>query len=302
MPYFKLSIVAIFVVSTMYVHFRGRIRLGFWRQLTDHSSFMAPINCFFYLFSKVPSRPYLEVAQVADLKLLMDNWQVIRDEAATLYSQGGIKASDRYDDAGFNSFFKTGWTRFYLKWYGSSHESALALCPRTTALLAQLPQVKAAMFTALPPGSKLVRHRDPFAGSLRFHLGLVTPNSDDCYLDVDGQRYSWRDGQAVVFDETFLHYAENKTDVNRIVLFCDIERPMRNRAAAAINAWLGRKLLAAATAPNQDGDKVGGINRAFRHVQAVRLFGKRIKARNRFGYYVLKWLLFGVPVVLWLWS
>lgn len=302
MPYFKLLIVAIFVVSTMYVHFRGRIRLGFWRQLTDHSSFMAPINCFFYLFSKVPSRPYLEVAHVADLKLLMDNWQVIRDEAAQLYSQGGIKASDRYDDAGFNSFFKTGWTRFYLKWYGSSHESALTLCPRTTALLAQLPQVKAAMFTALPPGSKLVRHRDPFAGSLRFHLGLVTPNSDDCYLDVDGQRYSWRDGQAVVFDETFLHYAENRTDVNRIVLFCDIERPMRNRVAAAINAWLGRNLLAAATAPNEAGDKVGGINRAFRHVQAVRLFGKRIKARSRFGYYVLKWLLFGVPVVLWLWS
>jgi beta-hydroxylase len=29
-------------------------------------------------------------------------------------------------------------------------------------------------------------------------------------FDVDGQRYSWRDGESVVFDETYIHYAENK--------------------------------------------------------------------------------------------
>jgi beta-hydroxylase len=301
MPYFKLLIVAIFVLSTVYVHRRGRVRLGFWRQLTDHSSFMAPINCFFYLFSRVPSQPYLDVQEAGDLKLLQDNWQTIRDEAQLAYAQGAIKASAQYDDAGFNSFFKTGWTRFYLKWYDSSYASAQALCPRTMALLAQMPHVKAAMFAALPPGSRLVRHRDPFAGSLRYHLGLVTPNHDDCFIEVDGQRYSWRDGQAVVFDETYLHFAENKTEVNRIVLFCDIERPMRYRFAAAINRWLGRHLLSAATAPNDANDPVGGLNRAFRYIQAVRLFGKRIKARSRFGYYLLKWLLFGVPLLLWLW-
>ncbi|MBV8660158.1 MAG: lipid A hydroxylase LpxO, partial [Burkholderiales bacterium] len=62
MPYlliFKIAIVATFVFSTVYVHFRGRARLGFWRQLSDHSTFMAPINCFMYLFSKVPAKPYL---------------------------------------------------------------------------------------------------------------------------------------------------------------------------------------------------------------------------------------------------
>ncbi|RBB95647.1 lipid A hydroxylase LpxO, partial [Pseudomonas sp. MWU12-2115] len=37
MPYFKLTIVAIFILSTAYVHLRGRVRLGFWRQLSDHS-------------------------------------------------------------------------------------------------------------------------------------------------------------------------------------------------------------------------------------------------------------------------
>ena len=302
MPYFKLLIVAIFVASTVYVHYRGRVRLPFWRQVTDHSTFMAPFNCLVYLFSAVPSKPYLSVDQFKALQPLADNWQAIRDEALKLYSQGDIKASDRYDDAGFNSFFKTGWKRFYLKWYDTPHPSATALCPFTTQLVASLPQVKAAMFAALPPGSRLVRHRDPYAGSLRYHLGLVTPGSDDCFIDVDGQRYSWRDGEPVMFDETFLHFAENKTDMNRIVLFCDIERPMRFRFAETVNRWFSRGLLGSATAPNQEGDRTGGINRAFGFIQVIRLWGKRVKARSRFGYYVLKWLLFGVPLAWWLLS
>ncbi len=302
MPYIKLSIVALFVLSTLHIQLRGRVRLRFWRQVTDHSTFMAPLNCLLYLFSRVPARPYLATDDFKALQPLAEHWTAIRDEAVRLYDQGAIKASDRYDDAGFNSFFKTGWKRFYLKWYDTSHPSAQALCPFTTQLLAQLPQVKAAMFAALPPGARLVSHRDPYAGSLRYHLGLVTPNDDDCFLEVDGQRYSWRDGQAVMFDETYLHYAENRTQVNRIVLFCDVERPLRFAPAAALNRWFARHVMSAATAPNQQGDRVGGINRAFGVVQVVRLWGKRVKARSRLGYYALKWLLFGGPLLWWLLS
>ena len=303
LPYIKLLIVAIFVASTVYVHLRGHKRLGFWRQLTDHSTFMAPINCFMYIFSKVPSRkPYLSVADLAGLDQLQANWQAIRAEALAMSQQGAIRASDKYDDAGFNSFFKTGWKRFYLKWYDQAHPSASELCPVTTELLRRIPNVKAAMFAELPPGSRLVRHRDPFAGSLRYHLGLVTPNDDHCYIDVDGQRYSWRDGQGVVFDETFLHYAENTTNVNRIILFCDIERPMSWAPAAAINRFISRHLIAAASAPNRPGDPTGGLNKAFAYIQQFRLWAKSVKARSRFTYYLLKWLLFGGLLAWWLLS
>jgi len=79
------------------------------------------------------------------------------------------------------------------------------MCPRTTELLKAIPNVKAAMFASLPPGARLVRHRDPYAGSLRYHLGLITPNSDQCYIVVDGERYFWRDGESMMFDETYIH-------------------------------------------------------------------------------------------------
>ncbi len=221
----KVLILAAYALSILYVHFRGRVRHKLSRQLSDHSSFLAPINCLMYLFSKVPNRPYLAPQTFPELQVLVDNWQAIRSEALHLHGAGNIKRSEQYDDIGFNSFFKSGWKRFYLKWYDEAHPSAGQLCPQTTTLLRQIPSVKAAMFAELPPGSKLVRHRDPYAGSLRFHLGLFTPNDPACFIEVDGERYHWRDGEAVVFDETFIHYAENATEHNRIILFCDIERP-----------------------------------------------------------------------------
>ncbi|EMU9290190.1 aspartyl/asparaginyl beta-hydroxylase domain-containing protein, partial [Acinetobacter baumannii] len=244
-----------------------------------------------YIFSKVPNQPYIDTQHFKDLKVLDENWEMIRDEAKALYDQGGIKASSTYNDLGFNSFFKTGWKRFYLKWYESSHPSAAELCPKTTALLKTLPTIKAAMFTELAPDSRLVRHRDPYAGSLRYHLGLITPNDDRCFIDVDGERYSWRDGQSVVFDETYIHYAENKTDQNRIIFFADVERPMKVKWMERFNHWFGRNVMTAASSPNETGDQTGGLNKAFGYVYQIRIKAKALKAKNRKLYYFLKWFL-----------
>ena len=125
----------------------------------------------------MPARPILDRRGFPQLDLLQANWQAIRDEAPHLFDEGYIRAAEKHNDASFNSFFKQGWKRFYLKWYGEPLASAEALCPQTVALLKSIPSVKAAMFALLPPGSKLNPHRDPFAGSLRYHLGLITPNS-----------------------------------------------------------------------------------------------------------------------------
>lgn len=297
----KAAILVTFGLSIAHVHLRGRVRHKLSRQLTDHSSFLAPINCLMYLFSRVPGRPYLSADKFPEMRLLTENWQTIRSEALHLRDAGSIKRSDQFDDAGFNSFFKTGWKRFYLKWYDDSHPSANALCPKTTELLRQIPSVKAAMFAELPPGSRLVRHRDPYAGSLRYHLGLMTPNDPACFIEVDGERYHWRDGEAVVFDETYIHYAENTTGQDRVILFCDIERPLTNRWATAFNRGFSRHVMAAAASPNDTGDKTGGINRAFASLYRIRLRGKALKKRNRTLYYLQKWGFLAALLALFLW-
>ena len=277
----KWVLVSTYFISLFFVHFRGKARLPFSKQLFDHSTFMAPVNIFMYLFTKVPTTPYLSTDQFNELKLLEDNWETIRDEANALINLEKIQSAKQNDDAGFNSFFKAGWKRFYLKWYDAKHPSAEKFCAKTVALLRQTKCVKAAMFAELPAGGKLNPHRDPFAGSLRYHLGLVTPNDNRCFIEVNQQRYSWRDGEGVIFDETFIHWAQNNTDLNRIILFCDIERPMRYRWAQAINNWFGRHVMSAAASPNETGDETGGINKVFRFVWAIGQYRRRYKAFSK---------------------
>lgn len=284
----KFIVAAIFLASVLYVHLRGAVRLPLLRQVFNHSSLLAPLNALLYLFSAVPARPFLERSAFPELDLLQRHWPEIRDEALALRAAGQVRAARRNDDASFNSFFKEGWRRFYLRWYGRPLPSAQALCPRTLDLLAKVPSVRAAMFTLLPAGAHLNPHRDPFAGSLRYHLGLATPNDPACRIVVDGQVYSWRDGQDVLFDETFLHHAHNDTAQDRLILFCDIERPLRPRwllpASRAIGAVLGRATAAA----NLDGDSVGIVNRLYAGVHWLKQGARRLKHFNRTLYKAIK--------------
>jgi beta-hydroxylase len=290
----KYLILGAFLLSVLYVHLRGKVRFGFARQLFNHSSLLAPYNALMYLFSAVPSRALLSEREFPELAALSASWQVMREEALRLRDEGYIRAALHNNDIGFNSFFKRGWKRFYLKWYDQPLPSAEALCPRTVALLKRVPAVKGAMFASLEPRSRLNPHRDPFAGSMRYHLGLVTPNSDACFISVDGERYSWKDGEAVLFDETYIHFVENNTDETRIILLCDIERPLRSRLMGSVNAWVSRNIVTASATQNVEHERVGALNRFYSHVYhpfASRLRGaaRSLKHRNRPLYKALQY-------------
>jgi beta-hydroxylase len=282
----------IFVGSGLFIHFRGHDRFELKRAL-DFTILLAPVNALMYLFSRVPRGAFVDPRAFPELAPLREHWQEIRDEAVRLNDEGAIRAATGYNDIGFNSFFRTGWTRFYLTWYGKEMATAERLCPRTMALLRGIPSIKAAMFASLPPGARLVRHRDPYAGSLRYHLGLATPNDGGCYIVVDGQRYHWKDGEAVMFDETFIHHAENTTQGQRVILFCDIERPLWGAPIRAFNRLFAKYVMAAASSQNTEAEAVGGINRFFHYAYLLRLKAKQFKARQRGAYYLGKWLLIG---------
>jgi beta-hydroxylase len=303
--FIKLSIVMLFFTSVSFIHLRGRERLPFLRQLVNHSSMFAPYNALMYLFSQVPSHPYLDRRAFPELDVLQRNWQVIRDEAMHLFDEGYIKAAEKNNDAAFGSFFKKGWKRFYLKWYDEPLPSAQVLCPQTVALVRSVPIIKGAMFALLPGGSHLNPHRDPYAGSLRYHLGLSTPNSDTCRIFVDGQAYAWRDGEDVIFDETYVHWVKNGTAQTRVILFCDIARPLRTRLLTSLNVWVSG-VLGRATAPqNMEAERVGSINQAYalfkRIGDGVGAQTKRLKRRSALAYKLLRSLLAVLLLVFLYW-
>ncbi len=291
-------VLLVFILSALYAHLRGKVRFGMVRALTDFTVLLAPVNALMYLFSRTKRSAYINTQDFPELAPLQEHWQVIRDEALALAEGGQIRAAATYNDIGFNSFFRTGWKRFYLCWYGKELPSAMAQCPKTLALLKQIPTIKAAMFASLPPGATLVRHRDPYAGSLRYHLGLFTPNDPGCYIDVDGQRYHWKDGEAVMFDETFIHHASNTTDQQRVVLFCDVERPLWTAPMRWFNRLFAKYVISAASSQNEEGEAIGGLNKFFSVAYKLRVQTKKLKASNRFMYYLTKWM--AILGLLWL--
>ncbi len=302
----KVSLLGAFVASNLFVHLRGNARLPLLRQMVNHSSLFSPYNALMYLFSRTPSQPYIERRDFPELDLLRDNWQTIRDEALALFDEGYIRAALHDNEAGFGSFFKRGWKRFYLTWYDEQPlPSAAKLCPKTLELLHQIPSVKGAMFTMLPAGSHLNPHRDPFGGSLRYHLGLATPNADACRIFVDGQPRAWRDGEDMMFDETYVHWVKNETDADRLILFCDVQRPLP-QPLAGFNRWISG-VLGRATAPqNVEGERVGAINRAYsgfkRVGNAIGGVIRQFKRKNPKAYRILRPLAaMAIAVLLYRW-
>ena len=288
---FKYFLFFGYLYTILHVHFRGKKRFKLIRHLTDNWTPFSPVNVFMYFFSKPHvNTPFISLTHFPKLEPIQAQWEVIRDECLELHREGHLNNEDiGFRDVALYSFLRSGWSRFYLKWYNTDYESAKHLVPKTLAILRKIPSVKTAMFAILPPGGRLVLHRDPYAGSLRYHLGLATPNSDQCWLDVDGQTYSWRDGEAVMFDGSYLHHAVNESDQDRIVLLLDVERPMRFWFAAKINHLVGKVVGPATASPNVAGDKIGLFNRAFEHVYVLRRFGKRVKAWSPMVYYATKY-------------
>ncbi|WP_419421306.1 aspartyl/asparaginyl beta-hydroxylase domain-containing protein (plasmid) [Legionella sp. D16C41] len=288
----KFTFIALYLLAIAYTHLRGKVRLKIFRQLFDHSSLLAPVNAIMYLFSAVPNKPFLELSQFPELEILKNNWLIIREEAQYLYQEGYISASDKNDDIGFNSFFRRGWKRFYLKWYQDPMASAIHLCPNTLALIQQIPSINAAMFALLPKKSFLFEHRDPYAGSLRYHLGLITPNSQNCYIQVDDKTYFWKDGEDILFDETYIHHAKNNTNEDRIILFCDVKRPLKYQLANKFNSFFSSTIMKAAASKNLPHESVGVINKLFKYIYQIRLLSKKLKSYNRMFYYLIKFSLF----------
>jgi len=69
----KFIVVYVFFASMMYIHLRGRVRHKFYRQLTDHSTFLGPYNALMYMFSVVAVSPKKKIERFPELRQLTEN-------------------------------------------------------------------------------------------------------------------------------------------------------------------------------------------------------------------------------------
>jgi len=160
--------------------------------------------------------------------ILTKNWKIIRDEVLIHYKNFKTITNDLF----FENLVKkeSDWNKLYIKFYSDEIDPlAKKLCPKTCQIIETIPNLKLAFISVLAPNAKIIPHRGIYKGVLRFHLGLYTPNSKNCFISVNDQIYSWKDGEGIIFDDTFEHYVENNTNQPRIILFCDFNRPLTKK-------------------------------------------------------------------------
>lgn len=188
--------------------------------------------------SLVSNDPVLDVRDFAWTALLRDNWRAIRDEAihvalAEAPSLATI-SPDHRSIAEVNM-----WRSFFLWGYSFPIEDNLAQCPRTAAIVEQIPGLNSAFFSILAPGTHIPDHRGVTKGLLTCHLGLMVPREGDVRMRVDQRIVRWAEGETLVFDDIYRHEVWNKTGGTRVVLLIQFERPLRNPGKWVADFFLG---------------------------------------------------------------
>lgn len=115
---------------------------------------------------------------------------------------------------------KLAWKTYVFKYFGINHLPNQQACPALAALLNEFPFIVTAEFSMLEPNTHILPHTGFTGELLRSHLGLVVPQGDTG-IRVGDETRKWEEAKWLVFDDSIMHEAWNKTPERRIVLMID---------------------------------------------------------------------------------
>ena len=125
---------------------------------------------------------------------------------------------------------------------GDFSEVALKQCPETCRVLQNIPGIYQCFFSVLEPYKSIPAHNGAYRGYLRYHLGLKVPEKNPPTIRIRNLYYTWKNGEGVLFDDSWNHEVYNHCDEERIVLVVDIYRPMP-AMPDRVNRWLTKHLI-----------------------------------------------------------
>lgn len=158
---------------------------------------------------------------------LEKNWLLLFMELkAVLDRSKPLPKFHEVDRANYKISFEDGpaWRTLVLKAYDGWFADNCKMFPQTCKLLSDLSDVSTVMFSILEPHVKIPEHTGKFSGIWRYHLALQVPAAGLCFIEVNGEKYFWKEGEGILFNDTYLHSVNNDTDGYRIILFLDITK------------------------------------------------------------------------------
>jgi len=203
------------------------------------------INAFFDLFTGGKSRPiYFDAEKLMPELLQFDqNFDTVLKEYQNVDNLNRIPAYEDVDEFQYDaSSPETKWKVFALNLMGDNVEIAERICPEICKMLKNVPNVFQALFSVLEPGRSIPAHKGPYKGYLRYHLGVKIPKKSPPKIRIDDTHYTWKEGESVLFDDSFDHEVINHATEERVVLIVDILRPMP-RLPHLVNKFLVQNMI-----------------------------------------------------------
>ncbi|HRG00712.1 MAG TPA: aspartyl/asparaginyl beta-hydroxylase domain-containing protein [Bacteroidia bacterium] len=174
-------------------------------------------------FTEKNPKWFYSIEETPELKILEDNYHTILEELNQLRKN----SENGYWLDTFPTYLhpdsKNKWKVFTFQFFGIKHPLNAKACPKTYAILQQIPSLVSADFSYLPAHTKILPHKGFSRMVLRAHLGLIVP--ENCFIRVGEETHTWKEGKMLIFDDSFDHEAWNDSDEDRFVLMLDIASP-----------------------------------------------------------------------------
>lgn len=101
-------------------------------------------------------------------------------------------------------------------------------CPETTKLVESIPRrMGDVFFSALRGNSSIKIHTGPINIKVTAHLPLIVPKNRDknCRMQVGNETREFKEGEWLIFSDSFPHRVWNDTNETRFVLIIDTWNP-----------------------------------------------------------------------------
>ena len=178
--------------------------------------------------SKIKTGAYLDFkTYFPEHSILEENWVEIRKEIFAVMDSDRVLPKFHEVDGGQEYISDNdglSWGLLNLMLYSMWHKKNAMLCPKTSSLLKNMKSVKSAYFSVLAPGKHIPPHKGPYKGIIRYQLALKVPKNGECKILVDNTPYFWKEGEGVLFDDTYTHEVINNSKEHRVALLLDVKR------------------------------------------------------------------------------
>ena len=185
---------------------------------------------------------FYDALEFKQLLFLEENFTLIREELIQLISsdseQEWLKTFPDYVKAETDK----AWKVFSFLFFSMKNPVHRALCPNTTILIDQIPELISCDFSYMEPHTHILPHKGYSRMVLRCHLPLIVPEENKCAIRVGNETRHWEEGKLLIFDDSFEHEAWNQSNERRVVLMFDIPNPLWGYSAEEISGYKIRNL------------------------------------------------------------